>query len=222
MKYVVIDLEMNPIASVYMAERAICKLEVIEIGAILLDEAYQEIGSFVTLVNLYLDSRIEEKYENLSGIKTSMVESAPYFDDALRMFFSWCNSIQDDIQIIQWSDNDYAQISREIQLKNVSLSVQDKKYIDTAWLDFQFEYGHTLGLEHNVSLKDAVMYAGKDFCGHQHDALVDARNTASLFGIVRDEAKRQKALRHVIDALKPKDDFSIGDLFDFSTLSFSA
>ena len=110
----------------------------------------------------------------------------------------------------------------EIQLKNVSLSVQDKKYIDTAWLDFQFEYGHTLGLEHNVSLKDAVMYAGKDFCGHQHDALVDARNTASLFGIVRDEAKRQKALRHVIDALKPKDDFSIGDLFDFSTLSFSA
>ena len=35
MKYVVIDLEMNPIASVYMAERAICKLEVIEIGAIL-------------------------------------------------------------------------------------------------------------------------------------------------------------------------------------------
>ena len=222
MKYVVIDLEMNPIASVYMAERAICKLEVIEIGAILLDEAYQEIGSFVTLVKPYFNSRIEKRYEKLTGIKTSMVEQESYFDDDLRMFFFWWKSIEDDIQIIQWSDNDYAQISREIQLKNVSLSVQDKKYIDTAWLDFQFEYGHTLGLEHNVSLKDAVMYAGKDFCGHQHDALVDARNTASLFGIVRDEAKRQKALRHVIDALKPKDDFSIGDLFDFSTLSFSA
>lgn len=52
MKYVVIDLEMNPIASVYMAERAICKLEVIEIGAILLDEAYQEIGSFVMQILL--------------------------------------------------------------------------------------------------------------------------------------------------------------------------
>lgn len=88
MKYVVIDLEMNPIASVYMAERAICKLEVIEIGAILLDEAYQEIGSFVTLVKPYFNSRIEKRYEKLTGIKTSMVESAPYFDDALRMFFS--------------------------------------------------------------------------------------------------------------------------------------
>ena len=38
MKYVVIDLEMNPIASVYKEERTTCKLEVIEIGAILLDD----------------------------------------------------------------------------------------------------------------------------------------------------------------------------------------
>lgn len=151
-----------------------------------------------------------------------MVESAPYFEDALHMFFSWCNSIQDEIQIVQWSDNDFAQISKEIQLKNVSLSIQDKKYIDTTWFDFQAEYGHTLGLEHNVSLKDAVMYAGEDFCGRQHDALLDARNTAGLFGIVRDEAKCQKTLQHVIEALKPKDDFSLGDLFDFSALSFSA
>ena len=77
MKYVVIDLEMNPIASVYMAERAICKLEVIEIGAILLDEAYQEIGSFVTLVKPYFNSRIEKRYEKLTGIKTFMVVSIP-------------------------------------------------------------------------------------------------------------------------------------------------
>ena len=102
------------------------------------------------------------------------------------------------------------------------LSIQDKKYIDTTWFDFQAEYGSTLGLEHNISLKDAVMYAGEDFCGRQHDALVDARNTAGLFGIVRDEAKCQKTLQHVIEALKPKDDFSLGDLFDFSALSFSA
>ena len=38
MKYVVIDLEMNPIATVHTAEREYCKLEVIEIGAVLQDE----------------------------------------------------------------------------------------------------------------------------------------------------------------------------------------
>lgn len=43
MKYVVIDLEMNPIAAVHTAEREICKLEVIEIGAVLLDEKYRKL-----------------------------------------------------------------------------------------------------------------------------------------------------------------------------------
>lgn len=222
MKYVVIDLEMNPIAAVHTAEREICKLEVIEIGAVLLDEKYQEIGSFVTLVKPRLNSRIERKYEKLTGIKTEMTESAPYFEDALDMFFSWCNNIPDEIQIIQWSENDFAQFSKEIQMKKIPLSARNQKYMTTSWLDFQAEYGYTLGLEHNISLKDAVMYAGEDFCGRQHDALVDARNTADLFGIVRDETKCQKALQHVIEALKPKNNFSIGDLFDFSAFSLSA
>ena len=26
--------------------------------------------------------------------------------------------------------------------------------MNTPWLDFQAEYGHTIGLEHNISLKD--------------------------------------------------------------------
>lgn len=48
MKYVTVDLEMNPLAKEYKAEQAICCREVIEIGAILLDENYQEIDSFKT------------------------------------------------------------------------------------------------------------------------------------------------------------------------------
>lgn len=222
MKYVVIDLEMNPIAAVHTAERKICKLEVIQIGAVLLDEKYQEIGSFVTLVKPRFNSCIERRYEKLTGIKTEMTASAPYFENALDMFFDWCSNVPDEIQIIQWSENDFAQFSKEIQLKNIQLSNQNQMYMNVPWLDFQAEYGHTLGLAHNISLKDAVMYAGEDFCGRQHDALVDARNTADLFGIVRDETKCQKALQHVIEALKPKNNFSIGDLFDFSGFSLSA
>ena len=198
------------------------KLEVIEIGAVLLDENYQEIGSFVTLVKPRFNSRIERRYEKLTGIKTEMVESAPFFEDALDMFFGWCNRVPDEIQIIQWSENDFVQFSKEIQMKNILLSDQNQKYMDSPWLDFQAEYGHTLGLERSISLKDAVMYAGEDFCGRQHDALVDARNTAELFAIVRDETKCEKALQHVIEALKPKNNLSIGDLFDFSAFSLSA
>jgi hypothetical protein len=38
------------------------------------------------------------------------------------MFFSWCDSIQDEIQIIQWSENDLVQIVREIKLKEIASS----------------------------------------------------------------------------------------------------
>ena len=130
--------------------------------------------------------------------------------------------IQDEVQIIQWSENDYLQFTRELQMKGISVSEQNQKYMEHVWLDFQAEYEKVLGLERNISLKDAIMYAGEDFHGHQHDALVDARNTACLFGIVRDEEKCEKALKHVIEVLKPKTEVSLGDMFDFSGLSLSA
>lgn len=222
MKYVVIDLEMNPIASKYKAERATCKLEVIEIGAILLDEKYQEIGRFVSLVKPQYNERIEKKYEKMTGIKTEMVASAPYFADALHMFFQWCSSIPGDNQIVQWSENDYLQISREMTLKNISLSDENRHYMENKWYNFQEEYGDTLGVDRSLSLKDAVMYAGMDFSGHQHDALDDAKNTADLFSIVRDKEKCKKTLCHVMDVLKPKKGVSMGELFDFSGISLTA
>ena len=75
------------------------------------------------------NSRIEKRYEKLTGIKTEMIESAPCFEDALDMFFNWCNSIPDEIQIIQWSENDFAQFSKENpNEKNYAIQPEPKVY----------------------------------------------------------------------------------------------
>ena len=50
MKYVVVDLEMNWLASKYKIEREFCEREIIEIGAVVLDEKFQEIDKFKTYV----------------------------------------------------------------------------------------------------------------------------------------------------------------------------
>ena len=50
MKHIVVDLEMNTLAKQFKEEKSICGSEIIQIGAVLLDENYQEIGSFHTLV----------------------------------------------------------------------------------------------------------------------------------------------------------------------------
>ena len=48
MKYVFVDFEMNLIDSEHGQEKKICKSEIIEIGAVKLDDNYDEIDSFQT------------------------------------------------------------------------------------------------------------------------------------------------------------------------------
>lgn len=59
MKYIVVDLEMNSLAKEYKEERAQCGMEIIEIGAVVLDEQYQEVDSFKTLVKPQFNDEIK-------------------------------------------------------------------------------------------------------------------------------------------------------------------
>jgi inhibitor of KinA sporulation pathway (predicted exonuclease) len=221
MKHIVIDLEMNSLAKAYKQEKILCGMEVIEIGAVVLDEQYQEIGSFKTLVKPQYNDEIKPYYEKLTGISTAMVANAPVFETALKMFCSWCHSMNDELQFYQWSETDLEQITNEMILKEILLDTSDQQLF-TKWEDFQKEYGETLNLSNAISLKNAVMYAGVDFEGAEHDALDDARNTAILLKIVRTPALCKQALEHVIDALTPKPVSStLGSMFNFAELGFA-
>ena len=218
MKHIVVDLEMNHLARIFKEERLICSMEVIEIGAVVLDEAYSEIGSFKTFVKPQYNDAINKTCARVTGITTEMVANAPVFEDALHMFLSWVHSMNDEIQFYQWSDNDYAQIMNEICLKDIQLNEADRMLLSD-WSDFQKEYGEKLTLHRAVSLKNAVMYAGMDFEGQEHDALWDARNTASLLRIIRDPKLCKETLDHVIKILTPEPlCASLGDLFNFNEL----
>ncbi len=222
MKHIIIDLEMNPLDRNFTKEKAICGREIMQIGAVLLDDQYQEIGYFNTLVKPQYNERIEKKFEKLTGIKTDMLQDAPVFKDAIEQFFSWCHSINDDIRIYQWSESDCTQITKELTLKNICLG-SDNTELLLGFQDFQKEFGNKLGLSKAVSLKDAVMYAGVDFSGKEHDALDDAKNTAALLRIIRIPELCKAALENVIEALATKSmGTSLGELFHFEELSIPA
>lgn len=218
MKHIIVDLEMNKIAKRYKEERFICHMEIIEIGAVVLDEAYTEIGSFKTLVKPQFNDIIDKTVAKITGITSEMLVNAPFFDEALNMFFSWCHSLNDDLHFYQWSDSDLSQIVNEICLKKISLSIENQDLLSN-WDDFQKEYGDKLMLKRQVSLKNAVMYAGIEFEGQEHDALWDARNTAALLRIIRDPYLCKETLDHVINILTPAPlCTNLGDLFDFNNL----
>lgn len=218
MKHIVVDLEMHPIPKMYKEERLISRTETIEIGAVVLDSEYKEIGSFKTLVKPQYSIEIEPYYARLTGITTEMVQNAPFFEEALTMLFAWCHSIKDDLRFYQWSENDLTQLQNEINLKHIPIKPENTGFLQ-GWEDFQMEYTQTLGVEQQVGLKKAVHYAGVEFEGKQHDALFDAKNTATLLGIIRTPERCEQALEHVIEALTPSNiGVSLGEMFDFDSL----
>ena len=66
MEHIILDLEMNEVAERYEAERKICRFEIIEIGAVKLDDNFVEIDSFKTFVKPQYNLQILEIYENLT------------------------------------------------------------------------------------------------------------------------------------------------------------
>lgn len=221
MKHIIIDLEMNNISKTYREERGICRMETIQIGAIVLDEEYQEIGSFNTLVKPQYNDRIEPYYSNLTGITTEMIQNAPGFESAIRIFFSWCASM-DEAKIYQWSESDLDQVTKELALKQIHLEPEYVSLLE-GWSVFQKEFGDELHISRSLSLNTAVDMAGLNFNGEAHNALNDARTTAALLRTVHTPALRQAALDRVVELMTPKTiGTSLGSLFDFAALGFSA
>ena len=193
------------------------RLWVVHIGAIMLDENYQEISSFRTYVKPEYNNRIRPLISRLTGITYDMVINAPKFDEAMKMFSNWCLGVNDDIKIYAWSENDYKQISKEISLKKYEISLDEERVYLTEWHDFQAEFDKELGFEKQLSLKMALDMAGVDFLGREHSALDDARNTAKLFNIFNDREMFDCTLKKIAEAMKPTDfGTSLGSMFDLS------
>lgn len=217
MNYVIVDFEMNPVDAKYKEERKICRSEIIEIGAVIMDENYLVLGEFKTLVKPQFNDCIQKRYETLTGISTQMVSGAPNFSTAYEMFVNWCESYGTDYEVYAWSENDYNQLVFEMIIKKYSR--EDMMGPLYKWFDFQKEYSEKLCLERIMSLEKALNYAGIDFEGHMHDALCDAKNTAELFAIVRNEERCNVVLKSVMEAFRPKNvSGTLGEMFNFGAL----
>lgn len=220
MNHIVVDLEMNTIGKKHPA-RAICHREIIEIGAVLIDENLTEIASFRTYVKPECNDKINPEVEKLTGISYAMVENAPVFAEAFHMFTDWCLGIGKEFVIHAWSTSDYTQIKQEMRLKNYNPGKEEERITEIPWQDFQFTIDEYLGFERQISLQKALELAGIDFNGHAHDALDDARNTARLLSVYQDPVKNKETLEKIREIMIPTPlGNSIGAMFDFSMLAF--
>ena len=215
MNKVFIDLEMHPIPQSCKDERTICTQEIIEIGAVMLNDRNEEISSFCEFVHPAFVTKIYKKFRKLTGITSENIADASPLEVVLPRFIAWCG---EDYEIYSWSDSDIWQIMNETRLKNLE-DMDGLSYMLNHWKDFQEDFCNLLHLEKVMNLGRAVTLAGLDFSGREHDGLADARTTSKLYAESRDSKSFDRLRKLVIDAFAGHT-FTMGDMFDFGSISF--
>ena len=174
-KYVIVDLEMCNVPKGIKRDAYNWRNEVIQIGAVVVDESLNITDEFMTLVSPEFGA-IDNFIEKLTGISRKAVQGAPKVKEALELFVNWLPS---DAVLVSWSENDESQIRKEIEAKNIFIEGLDD-YLDT-WVDCQKTFGEKMNAQKNYKLSEALIIANIDYGEGEHDALVDAKNTAQLF-----------------------------------------
>lgn len=178
-KYVVVDLEMCRTPKGTKKGSLFLKNELIQIGAVLLNENFEVIDNFTTYVSPQY-SRINPFIQKLTGISQKDLSGAPKFADALKAFDKW---VPADTQVVAWSENDANQIRGEAEYKNISVEHLD---LDN-WIDCQKTFSEKMHTEKVYRLSEALSIADIYYDEDFHDALVDAKNTALLFAKMQRE-----------------------------------
>lgn len=204
--YIILDLEMNPVAANHPAALSGLYRETIEIGAVKIDAGTNRIVSeFSRLICPECNSRIEPVITRLTGITTQDVSGAGSFGNVLADFVSWIG--QDPVRIYSWSNSDLLQLEEECRTKQIPLPA-----VLEDWVDFQAEFPSYLGMTDRncLSLKNAARMIGTPMSGKKaHRALYDAQVTGQLVIFVYSGAYRHYT--SAVSQTKSAMTYSLGD-----------
>lgn len=208
MKHVVVDLEMNPVSREFREVRRKLNEEVIEIGAVRLDENFQQEAEFQCYVKPEYGP-IKKHITSLTGITQAVVADKKTYAACFQDFVDWVG--EEETKIYSWSMSDIKQLRSECRYK---LPDFDIEWLNARWVDLQQEFDDRLGLHNSLALKHALGAMDHKFEGTQHTALADAINTSAILTLMQDDAKFKETMKPVLEILQPKDDLasSIGDL----------
>ena len=214
MYHIIVDLEFTPIGN--PAIRNDLRQEIIEIGAVRLNEKYEYVDSFDIYVKPGLTS-LSKPISKLTGIDSADLNGAPCFETAMDMFLNWIGP--EKFRIYQWSENDKRQIIKECQYKGI----MDKQSLicDKYWRDIQRLYSRVFHKRRRPSLESALTELAFGFEGKMHSACDDAMNTAWILQIMAVKEKYDEAVRTMKEVLEaPKKTSTLGELIgvDLSAL----
>lgn len=175
MNYIIYDLEFNQKSS-KDAEDFGMPFEIIQIGAVKLDENLNHQGNFNALVKPTLYTEIHPYIENLTNITTDAVNSNKTFSLVYDDFLKFVG--HEDFVSCIWGTGDIKEFVRNIKFHKLNLDSLSKKYIDIQALASK-HFNAPKGTK--VGLSKVVESFNLPITGDFHDAFNDAYYTSQIF-----------------------------------------
>ena len=211
MNYLVIDLEMCKVPKDYRNKNYKYASEIIQIGAVLLDERYRrrdEICLYVHPEHGVIDNFIA----NMTGIKNRQIKNAPKLRERLLELTEWIGDRE--YQVFAWSNSDFSQLSHEVRSKKLQDEKIQSFMAPERWIDYQEVFGKKYSFEKAVSLQEALMLCDLTQDGRMHDGLDDALNTAKLIRKLELNPEYQLICRQTLTEEESNPlNICLGDLF---------
>lgn len=176
MNYIILDMEWNqgyPGAKVNIGDtRKHLSGEIIQIGAVKLDDNFDVVDSYSRLVKPIFYRKMHFKVSQLTGITKEMLSTASPFLEVFPEFIEWCGK---EHEFLIWGSDDIAVLKQNIEINKF------EGYQIHQWYNIQIIYNAQHRSEHKqVALATAceVLDIPQDL--QLHDALNDAIYTAEV------------------------------------------
>ena len=173
MPFIVLDLEWNQAmsskSSVYNHLPIHLRGEIIQIGAVKLDENQRPCDEFSIYVRPQWFRKMHFKVKKITGIDEAMLDDAPGFPEALEMFLDWAGP---DCQYMTWGYDDSGIMEENCIIHDLDIDWMGQ------WINLQLIFNkQTDGDKNQKSLDTAMEHFGIEQTRVAHDALADAYNT---------------------------------------------
>ncbi|OAB50028.1 exonuclease domain-containing protein [Pseudomonas thivervalensis] len=174
--WLVIDLE----ATTDEGGWPVTEMEIIEIGATLVNRDGREVDHFQRFVRPLRRPLLTPFCRELTHITQANIDSAAPLTEVWPAFERWLAPYHPKLESwVSWGDYDRKQLLQEWQHQQLhSVLVQ------VPHMNLKQRFAKARRLERPLGLNGALQLAGLQFCGQQHRALEDARNTARLLPLV--------------------------------------
>jgi len=170
MHYVIVDLE-----ATCWEGRAPSRNEIIEIGAVLVNDACETISEFEQFVQPVQQPILSNFCKELTTIRQQDVDNAPPFPEALKRFQQWFGMGHTPYLLCSWGLYDRNQFASDCKAHMLS-----KDWL-APHISLKHQYEAIAAMNRKVGLKHALEREGFTLDGTHHRGIDDARNISKIF-----------------------------------------